>query len=216
MKALLAGAAAVGWMLTIGYAQTPAPARAARPAPAATSATSAAFDANGVVKTYCSGCHNEGLKSGNLSLAKFDATAAHKDAETAEKMIRKLRAGMMPPPGSRRPDGDALTTLVEKLEKSVDAAAALNPNPGGRTFQRLNRPEYKLAIRDLLGLDVDVTKWLPLDQMSNNFDNMADAQTLSPTLLEAYLNAATSISRMAVGDRNAPAIDETYTNSQFV
>ncbi len=169
-----------------------------------------------VVQRVCVGCHNDRSRSGNLSLEHFDVASAGTNAEVAEKMIRKLRAGMMPPPGARRPADEALTGLAQKLETVVDEAASRDPNPGGRTFQRLNRPEYERAIRDLLALDVHAKNWLPPDQMSANFDNMADAQTLSPTLLEAYLNAATAISRMALGDRNPPAIDETYTNSQYI
>jgi hypothetical protein len=152
---------------------------------------------------------------GNLSLEHFDVTRAAGNAAVAEKMIRKLRAGMMPPPGTPRAE-DKLLALVNTLEDQIDKAAARNPNPGGRTFQRLNRTEYRNAIHDLLALDVDAGNWLPLDQMLANFDNMADAQQLSPTLLESYLNAAAAISRMAIGDRNAPAIDETYTNSQYI
>lgn len=169
-----------------------------------------------VVQRVCARCHSDSLRSGNLSLEKFDVSAAHKNAGVAEKMIRKLRAGMMPPPGAARPDDDTLLALAKKLEEVVDEAATRDPNPGGRTFQRLNRPEYARAIRDLLALDVDAGKWLPPDQMSANFDNIADAQTLSATLLEAYLNAASAVSRMAIGDRNAPAIDEVYTNSQYI
>src|SRR5437762_2396960 len=86
------------------------------------------------------------------------------------------------------------------------ATAKLDPNPGTRAFQRLNRAEYKAAVKDLVGLDIDPGNWLPLDTMSGNFDNIADAQFLNPTVLEAYLNAAEDISRMAVGDRNAPDI----------
>jgi hypothetical protein len=169
-----------------------------------------------VVQKVCAGCHSDRAKAGNLSLEHFDVDTAGKNAEVAEKMIRKLRAGMMPPPGARRPPEETLMALAGKLEDVVDLAASGNPNPGGRTFQRLNRPEYERAIRDLLALDVQAKNWLPADQMSANFDNMADAQTLSPTLLDAYLNAASAISRMAIGDRNAPAIDETYTNSQYL
>ena len=169
-----------------------------------------------VVQQVCAGCHNDRVRSGNLSLEHFDVAAADKNAEVAEKMIRKLRAGMMPPPGARRPADEALTALAKKLEEVVDQAASRNPNPGGRTFQRLNRPEYERAVHDLLALDVQANRWLPPDQMSANFDNMADTQTLSPTLLDAYLNAASAISRMTIGDRNPPAIDETYTNSQYV
>ena len=156
------------------------------------------------------------MKSGNLSLENFDLATADKNANVAEKVIRKLRAGMMPPPGAPRPPDETLTALAKNLEEVVDEAARRAPNPGGRTFQRLNRPEYERAIRDLLALNVHAKDWLPPDQMSANFDNMADAQTLSPTLLDAYLNAASAISRMAIGDRNPPSIDETYSNSQYV
>jgi hypothetical protein len=182
----------------------------------ATQSVTSDSDPKLVVQRTCAGCHNNRTRSGNLSLEQFDPAEAHKNAEVAEKMIRKLRAGMMPPPGAPRPDAATLSALVKKLEDVVDEAAAREPNPGGRTFQRLNRPEYQRAIRDLLALDVDAGHWLPPDQMSANFDNIADVQTLSPTLLDAYLNAASSISRMAVGDRNAPAVDETYTASQYM
>ena len=153
---------------------------------------------------------------GNLSLEGFDVSAAGDHADVAEKMIRKLRAGLMPPPGARRPEPDTILALVESLEEEVDESAARDPNPGARSFQRLNRPEYERAVEALLSLDVDAENWLPLDELNSNFDNMADAQRLSPTLLEAYLNAAAAISRMAVGDRSAPAIDETYTNADYI
>ncbi len=169
-----------------------------------------------IVQGVCMNCHNDRRSRGNLSLESFDVAAADQNAETAEKMIRKLRAGMMPPPGTRRPHADSLKALVETLENIVDRAAAARPDPGGRTFQRLNRPEYERAIWDLLGLEVDAGKWLPNDQMSANFDNIADVQVPSPTLLEAYLNAAAEISRMAIGDRAAPAINTTYKNSQYI
>jgi len=173
-------------------------------------------DLNDVVQTVCVRCHNDELLRGNLSLEDFDVAAADENAEVAEKMIRKLRAEMMPPPGTRKPPPDTLRALAERLEEIVDRSAARNPNPGRRTFQRLNRPEYERAIRDLLALDVDAGDWLPLDQMSANFDNIADVQVLSPTLLDAYLNAAAEISRKAVGDREAPAINKTYKNSHYV
>ncbi len=122
----------------------------------------------------------------------------------------------MPPPLAPRPDAATYATLISTLESDVDAAAAAKPNPGVRTFQRLNRPEYARAVHDLLALDVDAGSWLPLDTKSANFDNIADAQALSPTLLEAYLNAASAISRMAVGDRNAPTVDSTYSSPGYV
>jgi len=213
MKKLVVAFAVVGFLVTIvAYNAAPRAPQAVTPVKASTSDS----DLSAVVKQYCAGCHSDAARSGNLSLASFDVAAAAQHAEVAERMIRKLRAGMMPPPGARRPDADTQLALVTKLETAVDAAAVRSPNPGGRTFQRLNRPEYKRAIKDLLGLEIDPGSWLPLDTMSNNFDNMADAQSMSPTLLESYLNAAAAISRMAVGDRNAPAVDETYTNSQYV
>ena len=161
-------------------------------------------------------CHNNQALRGNLSLEGFDVAAAAAHPEIAEKMIRKLRAGMMPPPGTRQPPPEVLQALAETLERQLDAVARLDPNPGGRPFQRLNRPEYEQAIRDLLALEVDAGDWLPLDQMSANFDNVADVQTISPTLLEGYLNAASAISRLALGDRDAPAVDWTYKNTDYV
>jgi len=173
-------------------------------------------DLNLAIEDSCVVCHNDTMLVGNLSLEAFDAARAEENAPVAEKVIRKLRAGMMPPPEVPRPDEATLQALVETLEATVDAAALRNPNPGIRPFQRLNRPEYRRAIQDLLALDVDPSHWLPLDQMSANFDNIADEQTLSPTLLESYLNAASDISRLAVGDRNAPTVDETYTNPIYL
>jgi len=171
---------------------------------------------NDVIQNTCVRCHNERRLSGNLSLVGFDADEADQNAEIAERMIRKLRAGMMPPVGARRPGGDTLQTVVEELERVVDAAASRNPNPGGRTFQRLNRAEYEQAVRDLLLLKVDASEWLQNDQMSANFDNIADVQSLSATLLESYLNAASEISRWAVGNRSAPAVDQVYKLPEYI
>jgi hypothetical protein len=211
-------------------APTAAPARAAgaapsAPAPQSPGASSAAVkpavshaaDYNGLVKRYCVTCHNDRNKdrAGSLTLASFDFAKAGEHADVTERMIRKLQASMMPPPGASRPDEATYRNFIAALETAVDAHAKANPNPGGRPFQRLNRPEYARAIKELLALDVDSSKWLPNDTMSANFDNIADEQTLSPTLLEAYLNAAADISRLAVGDKDAPSIDHTYTNSTY-
>ena len=173
-------------------------------------------DLNPVVRRYCVGCHSDKGKSGGLSLAAFDVAHAAQNPEVAEKVIRKLQAGFMPPPLAPRPDAATYAALISALESDVDTAAAIKPNPGVRTFQRLNRPEYSRAVHDLLALDVDAGSWLPLDTKSANFDNIADAQALSPTLLEAYLNAASAISRMAIGDRNAPTVDSTYASPGYV
>ena len=197
----------LGLSATGGLAQRPS--TSGRPAPV--SSHLATPDYNAVVRRYCVTCHNDARKPGGLSLASFDVTRAADHAEVAEAMIRKLQAGMMPPPLSSRPDPATYAALIAALETNVDLAAVAKPNPGVRPFQRLNRPEYARAIRDLLALDVNAGSWLPLDTKSANFDNIADAQSLSPTLLEAYLNAAAAISRMAVGDRNASTVDSTYT-----
>jgi hypothetical protein len=226
VKSVTAVAAALSLLVLadLPSARGPEHDRAARaapaPAPVAT-AVSAPADISaevltGVVQRYCVVCHNDQLLTGNVSLQSFDVAAAAQKAETAERMIRKLRAGMMPPPGAPRPSADTLLALVETIEQVVDRAAARNPNPGVRLFQRLNRPEYARAIKDLLALDVEAGDWLPLDTKSANFDNIADAQALSPTLLEAYLNAASDISRLAVGDRNAPPLARQYSHSPYV
>ena len=171
-----------------------------------------AAELNEVIGEYCLRCHNERRLSGNMSLAGFDVESAHERAETAEKMIVKLRAGMMPPPGENRPSPDTLLALVETLEAVVDEAAADNPNPGVRRFQRLNRAEYSRVIRDLLALEVDAARWLPADTYLGAFDNMSDAQGLSVTLMEAYLRAATEVSRLAVGNPEALSTPVTYTS----
>jgi hypothetical protein len=163
-----------------------------------------------LVRQYCVTCHNDRGRAGGLSLAAFDAARVVEEAPLGEKMIRKLRAGMMPPPGAKRPDGDALLALAAGLEERIDRAAALNPNPGFRPFQRMNRAEYARAVRDLVDIDVDVSAYLPPDTLSDGFDNVADSQALSPTLTEGYLRAASQISRLAVGDRSAAPTSVTY------
>ncbi len=185
------------------------PERVSLPAPADV------VDEVDIVGQYCLRCHDDRRMRGNLSLAGFDAAAPHEQAAVAEKIIVKLRAGMMPPPGAARPAGDSLRVFVEGLESRIDAAAAREPRPGGRTFQRLNQAEYERSILDLLGLEVDAGRYLPPDTKSENFDNIADVQMLSPTLLDAYLTAAEEISRLAVGDPSAGPRDETYTVSGY-
>ena len=163
-----------------------------------------------LVKQYCTTCHNDKLKSGGLSLVSFDAADAVEDVVVTEKMIRKLRAGMMPPAGAKRPEAATLTGLAEALETSIDAAAAARPNPGWRPFQRLNRAEYARAVRDLVDLDVDVTAFLPPDTISDGFDNVADAQSFSPALMEGYLRAASKVAALAIGDPDSTASEATF------
>ena len=175
---------------------------------------SAALDE--IVERYCTRCHSERRLRGNLSLEGFDITRAAENAETAERMIRKLRAGMMPPPGARRPADDTLTALAQFLEDVVDEAAAARPHAGTRPFQRLNRAEYARVVHDLLGLTVDPEDWLPPDRISDGFDNIAEAQTLTATLMDAYLAAASEIARRAIGDRDAATASVTYSNPASV
>jgi len=168
-----------------------------------------------LVKQYCATCHNDRNKNsaGGLTLASFDASTVGHDAqvaEVAEKMIRKLRSGMMPPPNARRPDAAVLASFASSMESRLDQAAALNPNPGRRPFQRLNRAEYTRAVSALLSIDVDVNAFLPPDTISAGFDNVADSQTFSATLMEGYLRAASRISSLAVGDPKASASEFTY------
>lgn len=163
-----------------------------------------------LINDYCLECHDKGGAKGDLVLEEFDPARPERNAAIAEKMIRKLRAGMMPPAGAERPDEATLAVFAGSLETRIDAVAATRPNPGRRTFQRLNRSEYARSVRDLLGLDVEAAAFLPPDTVSNNFDNIADVQSFSPTLLEGYLRAANRISRDAVGDPDARPASTTY------
>jgi hypothetical protein len=169
----------------------------------------------GVVRRYCGSCHSAdtATRKAHLTLSDYSVEEATARLRDSELMIRKLRANMMPPPGSRRPGGDTLIALVETMENIIDKSSAANA--GDRTFQRMNRKEYDAAVRDLLGLPINAGDWLPLDQMSANFDNIGDVQSLSPVLLQSYLTAADAVARMAVGDRNAASTVTHYKTSPF-
>ena len=171
------------------------PSAAAQPA---ASAQDASAD-QAVVERYCVTCHNDRLETGGLSLQGLDVSdvAAHRGVW--EKVVRKLRAGAMPPRPRPRPDAATYARVLAALETALDSAAAAHPDPGRTaTFRRLNRTEYQNAVRDLLALDVDVTALLPRDDSAFGFDNV-NAGGLSPTLMERYLAAARKVSRLAVG-----------------
>ena len=173
-----------------------------------------AFPASAVVQRYCVGCHNPRQLRGNLSLQGYDLDSALARRDVSEKMIRKLRARMMPPPNaSRKLSPDSSTLLATAIEQVIDSGARLDP--GQRPFQRLNRAEYERTVRDLLDVQIDAGDFLPLDTKSANFDNIADVQSLSPTLLEAYLNAAAAVARMAIGDPRAAPLSTQYSASPF-
>jgi mono/diheme cytochrome c family protein len=163
-----------------------------------------------LISQYCSGCHNEKVKSGGMSLTALDLAHPERNAELAEKMIRKLNAGLMPPVGARRPDAAALKDLAGYLETQIDKAAANRLSPGRRPFQRLTRTEYARSIHDLLDIDEDVSGLLPPDSLSAGFDNIADSQAFSPALMEGYIRAAAKISRDALGDPSADATSVTF------
>jgi len=165
---------------------------------------------------YCTGCHNDDVKAGDMTLSQFDLTRIDQNPKLAEKIIYKLRGGLMPPPGVPRPDAATAAAFASALEKVIDEAAAARPNPGRPYLHRLNRTEYANSIRDLLGVQVDVATLLPPDNMSHGFDNMSDVLTISPALMDAYIRAAGKISRQAVGDPGAPAITSSYYNSRVV
>src|SRR5262245_59000016 len=148
---------------------------------------------------YCATCHNDRLKTGGLSLEHVDVSMPGAQPETWEKVVRKLRTGVMPPPNMLQPPKAERLALVTWLETSLDAASAAKPNPGRtETLRRLNRTEYQNAIRDLLALDVDAASILPADESGQGYDNVIVGD-LSPTLLDRYVSAAQKISRLAVG-----------------
>ena len=172
--------------------------------------------AQATIEETCQRCHNDRRRSGNMSLQGFEVARANEHPALAEAAIRKLRAGLMPPAGVDRPDETALADLATTLEAQRDQLDVGSLNPGHRTFQRLNRPEYTRSIRALLALDVNAEDYLPLDTKSANFDNIADVQLLSPTLMTGYLRAASDISRLAVGNPMASPTETTYKVSRWL
>jgi hypothetical protein len=164
-----------------------------------------------LVNRYCTGCHSTRMKAGNLVLAGVDVASVADNPELWEKVVRKLRNGLMPPAGSPRPDDATYQRLLSKLQDDLDAAAARRPDPGrAEVVHRLNRIEYSNAVRDLLGMEVDVADLLPADDSSYGFDNIAGVLKMSPALVERYLAAARVISRSAVGSPPASASASIY------
>jgi len=159
---------------------------------------------------YCITCHNQRLKTGGLTLDELNFEHAGEQAETWEKVVRKLRAGMMPPSGAPRPERSVIDGFAANLEAVLDRAAATRPNPGATALHRLNRTEYANAVRDLLAVDVDVTNLLPADDSSEGFDNVADVLKVSPSLMDRYVSAAAAIGRLALGDPSVGAATKAY------
>ena len=182
----------------------PAPALSQRAA-----ATTPAERSQVLLEQYCVTCHNDRARTANLTLQGLSLTRIADEAEVWEKVIRKLRAGVMPPPGLPRPAVAEYDGLRDWLEGEVDRAAARTTHAGSVVLRRLNRTEYANAIRDLLDLRIDAASLLPPDDAAHGFDNIAGSLTISPTLLEAYATAAARIARMAVGYWKSP-VEATY------
>jgi hypothetical protein len=155
------------------------------------------------------GCHSDRVKSGGLGLSELNLDAVDQHAEIAEKVIRKLRGGLMPPAGAKRPDAQSAAAFVSWLENKIDTAAAAR-TPGRVPLRRLNRREYAYAVRDLVGFNVEVEALLPDDNVKGNFDNNASALQVSPNFLDQYINAARFVALEAVGNPKAPPITTTY------
>ena len=184
-------------------------ASAKTPAPQA-AATMSVESRQQLVDQYCGYCHDDDLREGGFSFSDIDLAHPDRNAEQTERIILKLRGGMMPPAGMPRPDWDTVQSFVRTLETTIDQAAAADPNPGRPALYRLNRTEYRNSIRDLLDLDIDVESLLPADNMTYGFDNIADVLTSNPTLMEAYVRAGGKISRLAIGDAKMSSTVEPY------
>ena len=217
---LVTGAAAFLLLATgsiaVGRADAPQATRvaAAREPAAAARPTVTSVDARKQYRTVldqnCVTCHNARLKTGGLSLDTLDLARVPADAEVWEKVVRKVRAGVMPPQGAKPLPADTAHGLVSWLETTLDKAAVASPSPGRPVLHRLNRTEYRNAIRDLLALDVDSASLLPPDDSAYGFDNVSDVLGVSPSLQERYLTAAGRIAALAVGDAAIKPGSETY------
>src|SRR6266550_6501481 len=180
------------------------------PPPTAASPAMTAAREQQLFQQFCYGCHSERAKATGLDSARkltldtLDTTNIHRDAKTWELVARKLRAGMMPPAELRRPDAATYDAMIAWLENELDRGAApYTPPPG---LHRLNRTEYANSIQDLLDLPIDPAKYLPSDDSTSGFDNIAGALGISSTLVEAYVTAAQKISRLALGEPEDPTL----------
>src|SRR4051812_30348447 len=187
-----------------------APAQAAAPAAApGTQPIKTAADERAALDRYCVSCHNERAKASmdsarKLQLDTLDPANVLKDGAKWELVVRKLRAGMMPPAGVRRPDAPVYDSMISYLEGELDKNTDVHMPPPG--LHRLNRTEYANMVRDILDLEIDPSTYLPSDDSTSGFDNIAGALGLSSTLVEAYVTAAQKISRLAVGEAEAPTL----------
>src|SRR5688572_32480894 len=178
---------------------------AARPSTPAAPPAPAAYEAQRtVLNEYCVECHNKTAKTANLAIDTLNIARVQENVQEWEKIVRKMRAGMMPPAGQERPDAQTYMALITWLENELDRTAKpFMPPPG---VHRLNRTEYANAIKDLLDLQIDPATYLPSDDATRGFDNVASALTVSSTLVDSWVSAAGKISRLAIGDPASPSL----------
>src|SRR5262249_28548079 len=169
-----------------------------------------------LLDTYCVTCNNQKSATAGLMLDKMDLEKVGENAPVWKKVVRKLRTRAMPPPGRPRPDVPSYDLLITQLETQLDRAAAAKLNPGRPGIHRLNRAEYANAIRDLLAIDTDRHSLLPLDEVDQGFDNIGDALSVTPLLMERYMTAARTIGRIALGQTEVRPFSETYELPKFL
>jgi uncharacterized protein DUF1592/uncharacterized protein DUF1588/uncharacterized protein DUF1585/uncharacterized protein DUF1587/uncharacterized protein DUF1595/cbb3-type cytochrome c oxidase subunit III len=162
-----------------------------------------------VIQTYCFGCHNPGVKAGNLFLSELNADSVPAHPEIFEKAVRKLKGRQMPPPGNLQPSQAEVDALISWLEGTLDEASKTHL-AGHVPVQRLNRTEYANAVKDLLAVEIDPSQYLPEDVAVEGFSNIAAALTVSPTFLEQYVNVARVVSRMAVGKPQPEVVKASF------
>jgi mono/diheme cytochrome c family protein len=206
----------LGWGVATGSVVFSSTGQSDQGAPVASTAPASALSqlrtVAPLIEQYCVTCHNQKLKTAGLALDALDATKPQADAETWERVIGKLRARSMPPPGRPRPDTATYRAVATALEHEIDRAWAARPNPGRiGAVHRLNRTEYTNAVRDLFALDFDARPLLPGDETADgSFDNLADALSISTAHLERYLSVARQVSRLAIGLPPASPRLETF------
>jgi hypothetical protein len=210
---ILTAAGFVGLALHgIAAAETPAAARStlkALPVPFDASARTPS-DRTHLLQQYCSGCHNDKLKTAGMSVQQLDAARLGPDDATWEGILRRLSLGEMPPKGMPRPPKEQVADFTHWLAGSLDSLASASPNPGRATLRRMNRTEYGNAVRDLLGIDIDLSKDLPADDTGYGFDNIADVLTVSPTLMDRYITVADRVSHLATGLASRTPVSTDY------
>lgn len=164
-----------------------------------------------LLNTYCSDCHNSEDWAGSVAFDLMSLENVSAEAPVWESAVRKLRGRLMPPPGSEQPDQEVIDGFVAWMEDNLDEAISLNPDvtAGHVPVQRLNRTEYAIAVKELLGIEIDAADYLPMDIEVDGFDNIAAALSVSPSFLEQYINVARAVSKMAVG-QPVPKVANTY------